>query len=50
MESRASVAVIAHRIVQNYNAAFSLMLTNNTKKHVIATQSFRSKCSKVEAK
>jgi hypothetical protein len=34
-ESRASVAVIAHEIVQNYNATFTLMLTNNTKKHVM---------------
>jgi len=49
-ESRASVVVIAHGIGQNYKATFTLILTNNTKKHVTTTQSCTSKCPKVEAK
>jgi len=35
MESRTSVEVIAHAIVQNYNATFTLMLNNNTKEHIM---------------
>jgi hypothetical protein len=46
MENRTSVAVIAHGIVQNYNATFTLILTNSTKKTCNCNTDFQKQMSK----